>query len=47
MPDPEWLDYQQLAASIYSELEPNAVVRHNDKIRGLTSGIERSAGSIA
>lgn len=41
MPDPEWLDYQQLAASIYSELEPNAVVRHDDKIRGVTSGIER------
>jgi hypothetical protein len=38
---PDWLDYQKLAASIYADFEKNAVVVHNDKVRGIDSGIDR------
>jgi len=38
---PDWLDYQKLAASIYSDFEKNAVVVHDDKVRGIDSGIDR------
>lgn len=34
---PAWLDYQKLAASIYSALEKNALVTHDDKIPGVKS----------
>jgi hypothetical protein len=37
----DWLDYQKLAADIYADLEAAAVVTHDDKIRGVESGIER------
>lgn len=37
----EWLEYQKLAAAIYRELEPEAVVTHDDKILGQNSGIPR------
>src|SRR5262245_57358191 len=38
---PDWLDYQKLAADIYRDLEAAAVVKHDDKIIGVESGIER------
>jgi hypothetical protein len=38
---PDWLDYQQLAAAIYRDLSPGAVVTHDDHILGLTSGVNR------
>jgi hypothetical protein len=38
---PDWLDYRKLAASIYADFEKNAVVVHNDKVRGIDSGIYR------
>lgn len=38
---PDWLDYQQLAAAIYRDLSPDAVVTHNDSILGLHSGAKR------
>ena len=41
MADATWLDYQKLAAAIYAELEPNAIVTHDDKILGRDTGIER------
>ncbi len=43
MADPDWLDYQKLAAEIYADLEmgTGAVVTHDDKIRGLESGTDR------
>ena len=31
---PAWLEYQELAASVYAALERNAVVKHDDKILG-------------
>lgn len=37
----DWLDYQKLAATIYRELEGNAIVTHDDKIRGRDTGLER------
>ncbi len=37
----DWLDYQKLAAEIYTELENNAVVTHDEKIRGIESGTDR------
>ena len=37
----EWLDYQKLTASIYADLEKNAVVTHDDKILGQDTGIYR------
>lgn len=37
----EWLDYQRLIASIYQDLEQNAVVTHDDKIPGRDTGITR------
>jgi hypothetical protein len=37
----DWLDYQKLAADIYRDLERAAVVTHDDKIQGLSSGIDR------
>ena len=37
----KWLEFEKLAAQIYSELQPNAQVKHNDKIKGLETGIER------
>ncbi|MGH9196271.1 MAG: restriction endonuclease [Acidimicrobiia bacterium] len=42
-PDPPtWLEFEQLAAQIYTLLVPKgADVRHNDHIRGHDSGIER------
>ena len=41
MTQPAWLDYEQLVASIYADLEENAVVIHDDKIQGSESGGER------
>jgi hypothetical protein len=41
MQDRSWLDYQELAAEIYASIEPNADVRHDDRIMGHDSGIER------
>ena len=38
---PDWFDYQQLAAAIYRDLSPGAVVTHDDHILGFTSGIKR------
>jgi restriction endonuclease len=38
---PDWFDYQELAAAIYRDLSPGAVVTHDDHILGLTSGIKR------
>src|ERR1700730_17917213 len=38
---PDWLDYQELAAAIYRDLSPNAVVTHDDSIVGLNSGAKR------
>ncbi|TAG25349.1 MAG: restriction endonuclease [Burkholderiales bacterium] len=38
---PAWLDYQKLAASVYSALEKNAVVTHDDKILGKKSNAIR------
>lgn len=38
---PDWLDYQQLAAAIYRDLSPGAVVTHDDHILGLSSGVKR------
>lgn len=37
----DWLDYQKLAADIYADLEPAAVVTHDDRVKGVESGIER------
>jgi hypothetical protein len=37
----DWLDYQKLAADIYADLERAAVVTHDDRIKGVESGIER------
>jgi hypothetical protein len=37
----EWLEYEELAARIYADLEPQARVKHNDMIKGQESGIER------
>lgn len=37
----DWFDYQKLAASIYQELERNAVVTHDDKILGHSTGVTR------
>lgn len=36
-----WLDYQKLAAAVYTALEKNAVVTHDDKIRGVKSNALR------
>jgi phosphoribosylanthranilate isomerase len=36
-----WLEFEKLAAQIYSELQPQARVTHNDKILGRNTGIER------
>jgi len=36
-----WLDFEQMIAQIYSTISPNAVVAHNDNIRGHDSGIDR------
>ena len=41
MEQSDWLDYQKLAADIYADLEENATVTHDDRIRGLESGIDR------
>lgn len=41
MEQSDWLDYQKLAADIYADLEQNATVTHDDRIRGLDSGIDR------
>ena len=38
---PDWLEYQKLAADIYRDLSPSAVVTHDDHILGVTSGILR------
>ena len=38
---PAWLDYQKLAASIYTALEENALVTHDDKIFGVKSKTAR------
>lgn len=38
---PDWLDYQKLAAAIYRDLSPGAVVTHNDNILGFNSGAKR------
>ena len=37
----DWQEYEKLAARIYSELEPYAQVRHNDRIEGVNSGRKR------
>ena len=37
----DWLEYQKLAAQIYAELEPYAQVKHDDKIMGQDSKVER------
>lgn len=37
----DWLEYEQLAARIYSELQPHAHVIANDKIVGLETGKKR------
>lgn len=37
----DWLDYQKLAAEIYADLEKNAVVTHDEKIKGIETGIDR------
>jgi Restriction endonuclease len=36
-----WLDYQKLVADIYADLEPQAEVKHDDKLAGFESGIMR------
>jgi hypothetical protein len=36
-----WQAFEQLAAQIYSELDPRATVTHNDRIRGIESGLDR------
>jgi hypothetical protein len=36
-----WLDYQKLVADIYADLEPQAAVKHDDKLAGFESGIMR------
>jgi hypothetical protein len=41
MGNSDWLDYQKLTADIYGELETAAIVKHDDRIRGLDSGIDR------
>src|ERR1700674_1798165 len=41
MKQPAWLDYEHLVASIYADLDENAVIERNDKIRGLETGSER------
>ena len=38
---PDWLTYEQLATQIYTKLEPNAVVKHDDRIYGRMSERER------
>ena len=38
---PVWLDYQKLAAAVYTALEKGAVVTHDDKIRGVKSNALR------
>lgn len=37
----DWLEYEKLAKRIYTELQPNARVTHNDKIVGFETGQER------
>jgi hypothetical protein len=37
----DWLDYQKLAAEIYADLERNAHVTHDEKIKGIDTGIDR------
>ena len=37
----DWLDYQELAAAIYRDLSPNAIVTHDDSVIGLSSGAKR------
>lgn len=37
----KWKEYEKLATKIYTELQPNASVIHDDKIIGKDSGIER------
>jgi len=37
----DWEIYQQLAAQIYAELDPAAVVKHDDRIIGASTGIPR------
>jgi hypothetical protein len=37
----ESLDYEKLVAKIYRDLEPYAVITHDDKIKGAESNIER------
>ena len=37
----DWFDYQKLAAEIYADFEKNAQVTHDEKIKGIDSGIDR------
>lgn len=37
----KWREFERLVARIYTELEPNAQVIHNDRILGVDGGIER------
>lgn len=37
----DWHEYEKLAAHIYSQLQPNALVTHNDKIPGLETATKR------
>jgi len=37
----KWLDFEKMIAQIYRSISPNAVVAHNNNIRGHDSGIDR------
>ena len=39
-PTPDWLDFEKLIEAIFSQLQPHAVVKHNDHIVG-KSGVRR------
>ena len=40
-PEPKWQRFEKLVAQIQHELAPNALVTHNDQIRGYDSGKPR------
>ncbi len=38
MKSTKWLDYEKLIGKIYSQIDTESIVKHNDKILGLNSG---------
>ena len=37
----DWLDFEKMIARVYQTISPRALVKHNDSIQGMDSGIER------